>query len=332
MRAVILFLASSAALFAAKNLDIYFIDVEGGQSTLFVSPSGESMLVDTGYAGHNNRDATRILAAAKAAGVKKIDYLVITHFHPDHAGGVPQLAERIPILNYIDKGGNTEPGQDEQVLFNAYSAFRDKGKHTQVKPGDTVPAKGLDVRILAASTHVLDAPLAGAGQPNPECSSFRKQDDTPGENSQSLGLVVTYGEFRLLDLGDLTWNNEYGLVCPENKIGKVSVYLMSHHGGTNAGSPQLVHAIGAQVAIMNNGPRKGGSPAAWETVHDTKGIEDIWQLHYAVETDKQHNSRDTFIANVDEICEGKWLRLTAQNGGAFTIFNSRNKYEKSYTP
>jgi beta-lactamase superfamily II metal-dependent hydrolase len=331
MRVIILLLAASAALFAAKNLEIYFIDVEGGQSTLFVSPSGESMLVDTGYAGHNNRDATRILAAAKAAGVKKIDYLVITHFHPDHAGGVPQLAERIPILNYIDKGGTTETGQDQEVLFNAYSAFRDKAKHTQVKPGDTVPVKGLDVRILAASTHVLDAPLPGAGQPNPECGSFRKQDDTPGENNQSLGLVVTYGDFRLLDLGDLTWNNEFGLVCPENKIGRVSAYLMSHHGGTNAGSPQLVHATGAQVAVMNNGPRKGGSPASWQTVHDTKGIEDIWQLHYAVETDKQHNSSDTFIANVDEICEGKWLRITAQNSGAFTVYNSRNKYEKGYT-
>src|SRR5215831_13401146 len=168
--AAVLLIASCAVLPAAKkNLEVYFIDVEGGQATLFVSPSGESMLVDTGWAGFNNRDADRIAAAAKTAGVKKIDYLVITHFHADHAGGVPQLAERIPILNYIDKGGTTETGQDQQVLFNAYSAFRDKGKHTQVKPGDTVPVKGLDVRILAASTHVLEAPLAGAGQPNPEC-------------------------------------------------------------------------------------------------------------------------------------------------------------------
>src|SRR5262249_44540427 len=129
-------LAMPALLPAAKNLEMYSIDVEGGQATLVVSPSGESLLVDTGWAGHNRRDADRILAAAKSAGVKKIDFLVTTHYHADHVGGVPQLAEKIPIHTFVDHGPSVESGKDAEVLFSAYAAFRDKGKHLQVKPGD----------------------------------------------------------------------------------------------------------------------------------------------------------------------------------------------------
>lgn len=326
----LLLLISSAVLPAAKNLEVYSIDVEGGQATLLVSPSGESMLVDTGWAGHNRRDADRILAAAKSAGVKKIDYLVITHYHSDHVGGVPQLAEKIPIRNFVDHGASTETGKDADVLFNAYAAFRDKGTHLQVKPGDTIPIKGLDVRVLSSGGDVITTPLPGAGQPNPECSSFQRHEVDTSENARSVGILITYGDFRMIDLGDLTWNKEFDLVCPDNKIGAVDVYLVSHHGMNMSGSPQFVHALHPRVAIMNNGARKGGSPEIWQTIHDTPGLIDLWQLHFAVAGGKEHNSSDTAIANLDEICEGKWLKLTAQKDGTFSVYNSRNKYERSY--
>ncbi|HTS27376.1 MAG TPA: MBL fold metallo-hydrolase [Bryobacteraceae bacterium] len=326
----ILLVALPALSPAAKNLEVYSIDVEGGQATLMVSPTGESLLVDTGWAGYNRRDADRILAAAKSAGVKKIDYLVITHYHADHVGGVPQLAEKIPIRNFVDHGPSVETGKDAEVLFNAYSAFRDKGTHLLVKPGDTIPIKGLDVKVLSSAGDVIGAPLAGAGQPNPECASFEKHEVDSTENAQSVGILVSYGDFRMIDLGDLTWNKEFDLVCPSNKIGPVDVYIVSHHGMNMSGSPQLVHALHPRLALMNNGARKGGAPEIWQTIHDSPGLQDIWQLHFAVAGGKEHNSSDTVIANIDEICEGKWLRLTAEKDGTITMYNSRNKYERTY--
>jgi len=326
----VLFLATAAVMPAAKNLEVYSIDVEGGQATLFVAPGGDSMLVDTGWAGFNRRDAGRILAAAKSAGVKRIDYLVITHYHADHVGGVPQLAEKIPIRNFVDHGPSVESGKDADVMMNAYKAFREKGNHLQVKAGDTIPVKGLDVKVLSAAGGLLGSPVAGAGQPNAECASFQKQNEDKTENAQSVGILVTYGDFRMIDLGDLTRNKEYDLVCPNNKIGPVDVYLAQHHGLNSSNSPQLVHAVQPRVAILNNGARKGGSPDTWQTLHDSPGMLDIWQLHFAVPGGKEHNSSDTLISNVDEICEGKWLKLTAQKDGSFTVWNSRNKYEKTY--
>jgi len=326
-----LWLACATLLPAAKNLEIYFIDVEGGQSTLFVAPSGETLLMDTGYGGFNSRDPNRILAAAKTAGVKKIDYLVISHYHADHVGGIPGVAAKLPIQNFVDHGPNTEADKDSQVRFNMYRDFAGKANRITVKPGDTIPVKGLDVRVLAGAGNTIAAPLAGAGQPNPECAQYRPDPaEETNENQQSLGLLISYGDFRILDLGDLTASHEHDLACPANKIGTVAVLVASHHMGAVANTPQLIHAVHPKVAVANNGPRKGGTPEAWQTLHDTQGLEDIWQLHYAIAAGKDHNSADTFLANVDEICQGKWLRLTAEKDGSFTVFNSRNKFEKSY--
>ncbi len=326
-----LWLACAAVLPAAKNLEIYFIDVEGGQSTLFVAPSGETLLMDTGFGGFNGRDPNRILAVAKAAGVKKIDYLVISHYHEDHVGGLPGVAAKLAIRNFVDHGPNTETDKDSQVRFNMYSDFSGKANRIIAKPGDTIPVKGLEVRVLSGAGHVIEAPLPGAGQANPECAQAAAiPPDEPLENQQSLGLLITYGDFRILDLGDLTTSRERNLVCPANKIGTVSVFVASHHMGTDANTPQLAHAIHAKAAIGNNGPRKGGDAETWQTLHDTPGLQDIWQLHYGIAAEKDHNSADTFLANVDELCQGRWLRLTAERDGSFTIFNSRNKYEKSY--
>ena len=321
-----------AALFAAKNLEIYSIDVEGGQATLLLSPSGESMLVDTGWGGFNKRDADRIALAAKKAGVKKIDYLVITHYHSDHVGGVLQLAEKLPIKNFVDHGQTVETNKQAGELFSMYTSFRDKGNHIVAKPGDTLPIKGIDVKFLSAGGNVIAAPLPGAGQANPDCGGFQPKEVDTTENAQSVGMLITYGSFRMLDLGDLTWNKEKDLVCPTNKIGAVSLYLVSHHGMNASGSPQLVHAIHPKVALMNNGPRKGGTVEAWTTIHDTQGVQDLWQLHFAVAGGKEHNSADNVIANMDEtnVCPGNWIRVDAMKDGSFKLYNSRNKFEQAY--
>ncbi|MCU1236497.1 MAG: beta-lactamase domain protein [Candidatus Solibacter sp.] len=326
----ILLTVTATLLSAAKNLEVYAIDVEGGQATLIVSPSGESMLVDTGWGGHNKRDALRIAAAAKAAGVKKIDYLVITHYHADHVGGIGQLAEKLPIRNFVDHGPSVETEKAAQVLYNEYAAFREKGTHILAKPGDTIPIKGLDVRVISSAGKVLDSPLPGAGQANPECANFATHADDKSENPQSVGVLISYGNFRMLDMGDLTWNKEKDLVCPVNKIGPIDLYLVSHHGTETSGAPGWVRALHPKAALMNNGAKKGGSAQAWEAIHDAPGTPDIWQLHFAVAGGKDHNSADPFIANVDEICEGKWIRVDAQKDGTFKLYNSRNKYEKSY--
>ena len=249
----ILLVASAAILPAARNLEIYAIDVEGGQATLIVSPSGESMVVDTGWGGHNQRDAGRIAAAAKAAGVKKIDYLVITHYHADHVGGIAQLAGKMPIRNFVDHGANVEDSKQGQVLFNEYTAFRAKGNHIEVKPGDTIPIKGIEVKVISAGGKTIGAPLPGAGQAGADCAGFRMHDADGTENAQSVGMLIAYGSFRMIDMGDLTWNKEKDLVCPVNKIGQVDLYLVSHHGMDMSGSPQWVNSLGPKVALMNNG-------------------------------------------------------------------------------
>ncbi|MGA2591832.1 MAG: MBL fold metallo-hydrolase [Bryobacteraceae bacterium] len=336
MRALLvicLSLAGAAVLPAAKDLEIYFIDVEGGQATLFVAPSGESMLIDTGWSGHNSRDAGRIAAAAKRAGVKKIDYLIVTHYHEDHVGGVPQLAGKLPIRNFVDHGATVETDQRARELYNAYTEYSAKGNRMQVKPGDTIPIKGLEVTVLTAAGAHIDKALAGAGQANPLCADAKLRDRDDTENAQSVGTLIAFGSFRAIDLGDLTWNKEHDLVCPENKLGTVDLYIVSHHGSELSGSPALVHTLHPRVAIMDNGARKGGSPEAWQTIHSSPGLEDIWQLHYAVGAGKENNTADTFIANLnDEGDEGNWIRVTVRPDGSFTVYNSRNKYSKAYAP
>lgn len=330
LAAIALALVSAAALLAARNLEILAIDVEGGQSTLVVTPSGDSLLIDAGWPGHNHRDADRIAAAAKAAGVKKIDWLLITHFHIDHVGGVYQLAEKMPIVHFVDHGTSVEKGKAAEILFNEYADVRAKGQHVLVEPGDTIPVKGIDVKVLSAGGNVIDDALDGAGEPNPDCRNYQLPEETTDENGQSIGVLITYGDFRMLDMGDLTKDREYSLVCPNNKIGTVDFFLVSHHGMNLSNSAPFVHAISPRVALVDNGPHKGGTAQVWQTLHDTRGLLDIWQLHYAIDADKLHNSPDTFIANVDANCEGKWIKVTAEKNGTFTVYNTRNKFEKTY--
>ena len=328
--AILCGLVWAAALAVAKPLEIFFIDVEGGQSTLIVSPSGQSLLIDTGWRGFDGRDANRIVQAAKTAGVKQINYLLITHYHRDHVGGVMQLATQMKILNFVDHGPNIEDSKVTKEDYSDYVKTLQRGEHVVAKPGDTIPIKDLKVDVLTAAGQVIKTPLAGAGQPNQFCAATPARQDDATENAQSLGVLVTFGSFRFLDLGDLTWNKELALMCPNNPIGTVDVYLTSHHGLNQSGSPALVKAVHPRVAIMNNGARKGGSPDAWQIVKDSPGLEDLWQLHYAMEGGKEHNVPESFIANVDEYCQGSYLKLTAESNGSFTVFNARNKFQKVY--
>jgi competence protein ComEC len=326
----LLFLLASFPLHAAETLKVYFVDVEGGQATLIVSPSGQSLLVDAGSPGYNDRDADRIVATAKAAGVKQIDYLLVTHYHSDHVGGVPPLAAKIPVVAYADHGPSVETGKDADELVAAYRVVRDKGQHFVVKPGDKIPIKGLDIKVVSAAGKMIPKPLPGADAANPFCANVKLREPDPSENAQSIGILIKFGKFRLADLGDLTWNKEYELACPVNRVGKVDVYVVTHHGLDLSGSPAIVQAMAPRTAIMDNGARKGGSPEAWQTIHNSPGLEDIWQLHYTVEAGQQNNAPEQFIANPEENCQGYGLTLSAQPDGSFTVANARNGHLVKY--
>ncbi len=313
---------------ADKPLAIYFIDVEGGQATLFVTPAGESMLIDTGFPGNQDRDINRLLATMKQAGVSRLDYLLITHYHTDHVGNAAALAAKLPIGTFVDHGETVEA--DGRQQYETYAVARKSGKHLQVKPGDKVPIAGIDVTVVSAGGQHLSGALAGAGAANPLCAGFKPKEPDPGENAQSVGTVIAFGRFRMIDLGDLTWNKEQELVCPNNLIGPVDLYLTTHHGVAQSNAPVIVQAIKPRVAVMNNGAKKGGSPEAWQIVHDSPGLEDLWQLHYAVDGGKDHNVGEQFIANVDESTAYN-ITVSVNADGRFTVTNTRNGLKKTYT-
>ena len=321
IRSLISILLLTTAAHAAKTLDIYFIDTEGGHATLVVSPSGQAMLVDTGYAGFGGRDANRIATAAKLAHVKRINVLFLTHHHKDHAGGVKNLLEVLPVESFYDHGGDVENGNK---YSKDYTQAMGNAPHTVYKPGDKIPVKDLDITVVVGAQKHPET----KGDPNPFCAGLAPKDGETGENPQSGGVVVQFGKFRFADLGDIIWNEELALLCPENHVGKVDLLLPPHHG-THL-SPPADYAMAPRVVIMNDGPTKGGSTQAYKMWSTMKDLEGLWQLHFAMGAGKDGNSPDTFIANIDEKCEGKYLKVTAHEDGSFTVYNARNKYTKTY--
>jgi competence protein ComEC len=322
----------------AQPLTVYFIDVEGGQSTLFVTPSHQSLLVDTGWPDNDDRDANRIMEVVKQAGLDHIDYLLITHFHVDHVGGVPNLVKKIHIDTFIDHGVNRQTADAAtEKGFEAYQAVlaQSHAKHILAKPGETIPLTGLTTTIVSADGDTLEAALPGAGQPNPYCKNCLTRPPDKTENGRSVGFVMQYGKMRLVDLGDLTWDKEMQLMCPDNKLGKVDVYVVSHHGWYPSSSPAFVDGIAPRVAIMDNGEHKGGSPVPWETIEKSPRIKDLWQLHYSDEGGAEHNVAASYIANVRGASanggtDGHYIRLLAYPNGKLVVFNSRTGQSKTY--
>lgn len=334
---------------AEKALQIYVIDVEGGEATLFVAPSGESLLVDTGWPGFDGRDAGRIAAAAREAGLEQLDHLVVTHYHADHVGGAAELAARLPIRHFVDHGDMV--GDDERARHESYTAMRGSRRRTIATPGAVIPIAGLDVRVLSSAGAVLPAPLPGRGVANPFCSTFVPQGPeitgraADAGDGHSVSLFVAYGRFETVIMGDLNWNKEFDLMCPTNPVGVVDLYLVSHHGSDTSGSAALVHALGPRAAVMNNGPRKGGAPRALRLVRSSPGLVDLWQNHYAIPSEPELNSAEAFIANLDEgavvpgsppgappvhVGPAHWIKVTASDDGSFAITNSRTGFSKQY--
>ncbi|HTC86823.1 MAG TPA: MBL fold metallo-hydrolase [Bryobacteraceae bacterium] len=368
-RTMVVLLAVAIAAFASAisgaqtrtpgTLNIYVIDVEGGNATLFVAPSHESLLIDTGNAGAAaTRDAGRIVEAIEDAGLQRIDHLITTHWHGDHFGGMAELASKVPIREFIDHGPNVQPGEAaDTFLQNTYPQLYAKGRHTVVKAGDGISMADLDVRVVTSAGETIKTPLPGAGMPNPYCASFK-----PGENNaedpQSVGVYIAFGRFRTVHLGDLTKNKEFELMCPTNRIGIVDVLLGLHHGQASSNSEVLVYALHPRVAIMNNGTRKGGDPEVMKTVHSSPGLEDLWQLHFSLLSGQEYTVPGMFIANtIDDqqgampiapvaapppgpgappppVHNGKayWIKLSAQQDGSFTVTNARNGFRKTYRP
>ena len=342
---------------AVKTLDIYIVDVEGGNATLFVAPSGESLLIDTGNAGAAAvRDAERIMAAVKDAGLARIDHLITTHWHGDHFGGMTELAARVPIRNFIDHGPNVQPGvAADEFLQKTYPQLFAKAKHTVATPGMKIPVAGLDVLVVTSAGETIKAALSGAGGANSYCASFR-----PGENNaedpMSVGTHVTFGKFRTIHLGDLTKNKEFELMCPNNRIGTVDVLLGLHHGVDTSNSEVLVHALRPRVAIMNNGTRKGGQPEVMKTLHASPGLENVWQMHFSQLSGQEYTVPGMFIANLTDeplaamlvgpiaapqpgpgappapLHNGTayWIKVSAQLDGSFMVTNGRNGFNKNY--
>jgi len=343
---------------SGKPLTIYVVDVEGGNATLFVAPSGKSLLIDTGNGGAaTERDGGRIVAAAKDAGLTQIDHLITTHWHGDHFGAMEYVASKVPIKHFIDHGGTVEAAAPGNAFVReGYPALYAKATHTVAKPGDKIAISGLDWRIVAAAGQHTTSPLPGAGKPNPTCADYKAGMPDPTENAQSVGSVVTFGKFRVAHLGDLTWNKEFELMCPNNPIGTVDLFIVSHHGQAISNSPQLVHALHPRVMIMNNGTRKGGQPDAMKVLHSSPGLEDLWQVHFSQLSGQEYTVPGMFIANTyDEPMaampiaaitapppgpgappppahngQAYWIKVEARDDGSFTVTNARNSFVKSY--
>jgi competence protein ComEC len=339
MRTIILVCFLTVVSFASvseESMDVYVIDVEGGKAMLVVSSSGESMLVDAGWpAGFGaapGRDVDRIAAAMQAAGVKQIDNLVITHLDIDHVGDTAALLARIKVGRIIDNGSLLSTAKGVKSVYEKYAKAREGYPHLTVKPGDRLPIKGIDVKVIAAATKMIENPLRGGGTPNPACAitEAKSEIEIDLEDNVSIGLLYTFGKFRMLDMADLEWAYEMKLMCPNNPIGKVDVYMASVHAQDKAGSPALVHGLRPRVAIVNNGSRKGGAPSSLEIIRNSPGLEDMWMLHYSMAAGKSGNPPESFIANLEEKCEAKWLKLSANPDGTFTVTNARNGFSKIY--
>src|SRR5262245_21123275 len=352
----LLLCTASASAQQRTTLDIYVTDVEGGNATLFVTPSGESVLIDTGNANGAVRDVGRIMDAVRDAHLTQIDHLILTHYHGDHFGGMEELSKQITIKEFIDHGPNVQPGVGADFEKDVYPRLYAKGKHTVAKPGDRIALKGVDWRIVASNGEMISATtLPRANKANPECANFKAIDNNM-EDPMSVASYITFGRFRTAHLGDLTRNMEFKLMCPNTRLPPVNLFLGLHHGVETSNSPVMVHALHPRVAIINNGRRKGGDPTTMMSIHTSPGLEDLWQIHFSQLSGQEFTQPGMFIANLlDEpstampiapiaapqpgpnvppapVHNGKayWIKLVARQDGSFTVTNQRNGFSKTY--
>lgn len=307
--------AAPQAAEPARGLDIYFIDTEGGAATLIVTPAGESVLIDCGNPG--GRDAERIhKAATERARLKVIDHLILTHWHSDHYGGVARLSQLMPVGRYYHHGIPDKLAEDPTNFPLLIGAFRKAaaGKEQVLKPGEKIPLRQKDGAppvelfcVCGDGQVIADKPDAPA---NPVAKEHQPQKEDTSDNARSLGFVLRYGAFRFLDLGDLTWNVEYKLVHPSDKIGPVDVYQVTHHGLNVSNNPVLIKTVNPRVAVFNNGAKKGGHPQVTATLRRLPEIRAIYQMHRNVTVGAQENTDPDLIANPDEKCQGESITLS----------------------
>ena len=318
---------------AADTLDIYVVDTEGGKAMILLTPEGETMLVDAGYPTPDDRDTKRVVDVARAAGIKQFDFVVATHYDADHSGNVAQVDAHIPGKVFVDHG-QPMPAFDPRNRTNFYEpyvkAIGDR-KRVSVKPGDVIPIKGCRITVVTSGGSTILKPLPGAGQPNSLTPPSDPGPHDGSENAGSVGLLYEFGKFRMLDLADLLAPVEYQLVCPNNLVGTVDLFMVSHHGLAVSNAKFLVHAVRPRVAVMNNGARKGGDPATLDVLRSSPGVQDIWQLHYSV-AGRDKNAAEAFIANPDDPCEAKLIKVTVERDGSFTVTNTRNNFSRKYPP
>jgi len=305
-------------------LRIYWIDVEGGAATLIVTPTGETILVDAGWAGA--RDPDRIVAVLRnEVQAKQLDYMITTHYHADHVGGVPTLAGLFPITRFIDHGDTVEPG----AAFNNYLTVANPAR-TIVKPGDKLTFGDVELTFVTAAGQVVDPPLPGS-MPNAHCAGATMKSEVGGaENPMSTGFVLRYGKFDFVDLGDLTWNVEQRLMCPTNRIGLVDLYQVNHHGMDLSSSPQLVHGLAPTVAVMNNGAMKGGAASAFDILRASPGLQDLWALHRVTANDAAHNADEALTANIATPDAAHGIKAVVRSDGTYTLTNGRNATSRTY--
>jgi competence protein ComEC len=323
---------------AARNLEIYFLDMMGGASTLIVTPLGESVLIDTGSLEPKHRDAERIFAAAQHAGLKQIDYLVTTHFHSDHIGGILQLTKLIPVKKFLDKGHVPPESEVNTGWFKQlYPLYQQatRGKVETIKAGDDVPLKNdprgkippLKLHCVAAEKKVegfdgdMDAPVPGY--------VIKRADES--DNARSVALVLSYGKFRFFAGGDITWNVEHHLAVPKNVVGEVDVYQVTHHGLDQSNNPVLLQALKPTVCIAMNGPRKGIEPGAFRAITQLPSLKALYQIHYNTQYGDRGNTPLPYIANGKDSRKGNFIRVSVgSRGDVFSVSIGTDGPQRTY--
>jgi competence protein ComEC len=333
---LLMVLSFTEALFGADTLEINVIDVEGGNAIIIQNPSGQSLLIDGGMPGSNDRDLKRIAAAAQAAGIKQFDVILITHYDVDHVGNIPAIFAQFPAKLLVDHGPllpNPKLAAINRKAADAYVVFLPGKKRMSVKPGDTIPFKDVKISVVMSNEDVITKPLAGAGKPNPACPATLPEAIRGDDNAASIGTLWQFGKFRFGDFGDLLQWAEMRLMCPNNPVGTVDVLMIDQHGLGNSNSPAFIHGLAPKVVIANNGERKGIAPDVVKTLRSSPGIQDIWQSHFSTTAGADGNAPEQFLANMkQQECQGFSIKISARRDGSYTVTNARNNFSKTYKP